>query len=142
MGRRFLIERARRHLRRQIAVQHLFDVLPDVQRVEHLHIREAVEKDDALDELVGVLHFLDQFLAPLLGQILVAPIFEQPIVQPVLVDRGQFVPKCLVEKFDDFSVTLHNQLPVMGVRMNAPVPPRALAKNMNALPVLAVHWHT
>jgi hypothetical protein len=81
-----------------------------VQGVENLHIREPIKKDDALDELVGVFHFLDRFLAPLLCQVLVAPVFEQPIVEPLLVDRGQFVPKRLVEKLDDFCVTLHNQL--------------------------------
>jgi len=50
------------------------------------------------DQLVGVLHLLDRFLAPLLGERLVAPIVEQPVMQPVLVDRRQFVPQRLIEK--------------------------------------------
>ena len=74
MGRGFLIERARVDLGLEIAVEDLLDVLPDVQRIEHLHVGEAVEEDDAVDELVGVLHLLDQFLAPLLGEIVVAPV--------------------------------------------------------------------
>ena len=41
VGRCFLIKRPRRHLRRQIAVEHLFDVLADVQRIEDLHVRET-----------------------------------------------------------------------------------------------------
>ena len=52
MCRGLLIERPRRHLRGKIAVEHLLDVLPDVERIEYLQIGEAVEEDDALDQLV------------------------------------------------------------------------------------------
>ena len=124
MGGCFLVERARRNLGRQIAVQNLFDVLADMQRVEHLHVGEAVEEDDALDQLVGVLHLLDQFLAPLLGEIFVAPIVQQPVMQPVLVDRGEFVPKRLVEIFDDFGVALHITNSRHGRLNECPVSPR------------------
>ena len=72
----------------KVDIEDLLDVLPDVQRVEHLHVGEAVEEDDALDELVGMLHFLDRFLAPLLGEILVAPVIQQPVMQPVLTNGG------------------------------------------------------
>ena len=71
---------------------------------------KPVKKYNALDQLVGVFHFLDQFLAPLLRQIFVTPIVEQPIMKPVLVDRGHFVPQRFIEKLDDLSVTLHNRL--------------------------------
>ena len=81
-----------------------------MQRVEHLHVRKPVEKNDALDQLVGMLHFLDRFLAPLLRQVFVAPVVEQPVMQPILIDRRQLVPKRFVEKLDDFRVTLHNSL--------------------------------
>jgi hypothetical protein len=62
-------------------------------------------------QLVGVFHLLDRFLAPFLGEHLVAPVLQQPIVQPVLVDRGQLMPQRLVEIFDDFGVALHGWLP-------------------------------
>ena len=68
MGGGFLVERARMHLGPQIAIEHFFHGLADMQRIEHLHVRKAVEEDDALDELIGVLHLLDRFLAPLLGE--------------------------------------------------------------------------
>ena len=68
MGRRLLVERARRNLGLEIAIEHFLDVLADVQRIEHLHVGKAVEEDDAVDQLVGVLHLLDRFLAPLLGE--------------------------------------------------------------------------
>jgi len=61
-----------------------------------LQVRETFEEDDTHDQLVSVLHFFDRFLSPLLGQILVTPIVEQPVVQPILVDRGQFMPQRLI----------------------------------------------
>src|SRR6266700_5144598 len=111
MGRGLLIEGARGIFGRKVAVEHLLDVLADMQRVEHLQVGEAVEEDHSLDDLVGVLHLLHRFLAPLLGQGLVAPIVQQPIMQPVLVDRGQLMPQAAVEIFDDFCVALPGPLP-------------------------------
>jgi hypothetical protein len=114
--RRLLVERARVDLRRQVAVQHFFGGLADVQGIEHLHVGKAVEEDDALDQLVGVLHLLDRFLAPLLGEILVAPIIEQPVMQPVLVDGRELVAERLVQIFDDFGIALHDATPVKALR--------------------------
>jgi len=92
------------------AVEQFLDILADVQRIEYLHVRKAVEKDDPVDQFVGVLHFLDRFLAPFPGEILQAPIVEQPVVQPVLVDRSQFVAERLVQEIDDLGVALHDAL--------------------------------
>jgi hypothetical protein len=49
-----------------------------------------------------MLHFFNRFLAPRLGQFLVAPIVEQAVMQPVLVDRGELVAQCFIEVFDSF----------------------------------------
>ena len=99
----------------EVALKHFLDVLADVQGVEHLHVRKAVEEDDAVDQLVGVLHLLDGFRAPFLGEILEAPVVEQPVVQPVLVDRGQFVAERLVQEIDDFWIALHGATPVLSL---------------------------
>src|SRR6266702_3268825 len=107
------VERQRRHLRRKIAVEHLSDVLPDAKRIDHLHVGKAVEEDDALHDLVGMLHLLDRFLAPFLGQRPLTPIVQQPVMQPVLVDGGKLVPQATVEKFDDSRVALHGALKVV-----------------------------
>ena len=107
IGRRFLIEVARIDLGGEIAIEHLLHGLADAQRVEHLQIGEALEKDDALDQLVGVMHFLDRFRLPFLGEIAKTPIVEQPVMQPVLIDGGQFVAQPLVQIFDDLGVALH-----------------------------------
>src|ERR1700722_10245305 len=86
-----------------------------MQRIEHLHIGKAIEEDDAVDELVGMFHLFDGFLAPLLGERLVAPVAEQPVMQPVLIDRRQLVPKRLVEVIDDARLALHVRTPAVDV---------------------------
>src|SRR6516165_11345902 len=45
IGRRFLIEGTRAHLRGEIALDNLLDVLADAQGIEHLHVWETVEED-------------------------------------------------------------------------------------------------
>ncbi len=110
IGRRLLVEGARADLGREIAVEDFLDVLPDVQRVEHLHVGKTVEEDDAMHELVGVLHFLDRFLAPLLGEVVVAPVLQQPVMEPILADRRELAAQALVEIIDDLGVALHGSL--------------------------------
>ena len=77
----FFVERAGGDLGLEIAVEDFLHVLPDVQRIEHLHVGEAVQEDDAIHELVGVLHLLDRFLPLELGELVDAPMVEQAIVQ-------------------------------------------------------------
>ena len=107
VGGRLLVKIARLVFGREIGVEHFLDGLPDMQRIEHLHIGKAFEEDDAHGDLVGMLHLLDGFLAPLLGERLVAPIIEQAIMQPVLIDRRQLVTQRVVEIFDNFGLALH-----------------------------------
>ncbi len=90
-GARLHVEGAGAVLGLQVAFEHLLDVLADHQGVDVLQIGKALEEDDAHDELVGVLHLLDGFLALLLGELGEAPIVEQTVMQPVLVDGGELV---------------------------------------------------
>ena len=64
----------------------------------------AFKKDDAGNELVGVMHLFDGFGTLFLGKLGIAPIFEQPIVDPVLVDRTKFEEQSLVKPLDDLLV--------------------------------------
>src|SRR5262249_17960287 len=100
---------------RKIAVEHLPHVLPNAKRIEHLHVGKAVEEDDARDDLVGVLHLLDRFLAPFLGQVPVTPIVQETIMQPILVDGGKLMPQTAVEILDNPCVALHG----LDLRLNA-----------------------
>ena len=63
------VERAGAVLGLEIAFEDLLDVLADHQRIELLHVGKAFEEDDARDQLVGVMHLLDRFLALLLGEL-------------------------------------------------------------------------
>ena len=86
---------------RKVAFEDFLDGLADAQRVEHLQVGEAVEEDDALDEAVRVVHLLDGFLAPGLGELLVAPIVQDPVMEPVLVDRRQLAAQAAIEILDN-----------------------------------------
>ena len=107
IGRSFEVKRARLDFGGEVAAQNLFDVLADPQGIEHLHIREAVEEQDAIGEAVGVMHLLDRFLAPFLREVLVAPIVEDAVMQPILVDGGEFAAQPAIEIFDDLGVSAH-----------------------------------
>jgi hypothetical protein len=94
----------------EIGIEDFLHVLTDAQGIEHLQIREAIEKQDAVHELVRVVHLLDRFLAPLFREIFVAPVVEHPVVQPILVDCGQFRSETAVQVLDDFRIALHGFL--------------------------------
>ncbi len=106
-GAGFHVERACAVLGLEIAFEDLLDVLADHERIELLHVGEAFEEDDAGHELVGVMHLLDGFLALLLGELGVAPVVEQAVVQPVLIDGGEFARQRLIEILDDCRIALH-----------------------------------
>ncbi len=91
----------------EVAFENFLDVLADHKWRDILQVRMPFEEDDAIDQLVGVLHFLDRFRPPLLGEILEAPVVEHAKMQPVLVDGRQLMAKRLVEKLDDFGIALH-----------------------------------
>src|SRR4051794_6034496 len=111
-GCAFLIKRARAKLGCEVALNDFLDVLADPQRVQHLHVGKAVEEQDAVGKAVGVVHFLNGFLAPGLGHLQETPMIQQPEMQPILVDGGQFAAQTLVEIFDDLWVALHQYTPV------------------------------
>jgi hypothetical protein len=54
-----------------------------------------------------MLHLVDRFVAFEFGQLLHAPMVEQAIMQPILVDRGQFVLERGIEEVDDLRIALH-----------------------------------
>src|SRR5918997_5772386 len=107
IGGRFAVEVAGLVFRREVRFEDFLDVLADAQGIEHLEVGEAFQKDDALDEAVRVVHLLDGFLAPGLGEALVAPIIQEPVMQPVLVDRRQLAAQAAIEILDNLRIALH-----------------------------------
>src|SRR4051794_21447180 len=105
--RRLQIKPTRFNFGGKIAAQNLFDVLAHPEGIEHLHVRETVQEEDAIDKAIGVLHFLDRFLAPFLGEILVTPVIEDAIMQPILIDGCEFAAQSAIEIFDNLCVSAH-----------------------------------
>ncbi|MNV90955.1 hypothetical protein D3C71_1853980 [compost metagenome] len=70
----------------------------------------ALKENDALDELVGVMHLLDGFGALLGREALIAPIVQQAVMHPVLVDRAELEEKGLVKPLDDLCFAFHDVL--------------------------------
>ena len=81
------------------------------------------EEDDAVDDLVSVLHFLDRLGALLLGELRVAPVVQQAVMQPVLVHCAKFEKQRLVEPFNDLLITLHEFLPSYEINDGTLAPP-------------------
>ena len=88
----------------EVGLKHFLDVLSDAQRRHRLQVGMPFEKDDALDDLVGVVHLVDGFLVFLLGKLRHAPIGQHPRMQEVLVDGGQLVLEDAVQVFDRLGV--------------------------------------
>jgi hypothetical protein len=91
----------------EVELELLLHRLADVDLVEALDVGHALEEEDALDELVGVLHLVDRLVADLLRQLHVAPVGAHLGVDEVLVDRCQLGRQDLVEGGDDLVVALH-----------------------------------
>ncbi len=85
----------------------LHDVLADPDRVHPLHVGDAVQKEDALDEFIGVFHLLHRVSAFRGGDLLVAPVLAHLVVDVVLVDRREFGGQDIVQSGDDFRIALH-----------------------------------
>jgi hypothetical protein len=52
----------------------------------------------------------DRFLALFGGKFGEAPIMQQSIMQPILIDRPKLMLLCLIQYVDDFRLTLHDFL--------------------------------
>jgi hypothetical protein len=83
MGRCFLVQGASRHLQLEVVIEDLLYSLTNVEWIKHLHIGHAIEKDDARDKFVGMLHLFGRFFMPLLGKRLVAPVVKEMVMEPV-----------------------------------------------------------
>src|SRR5690606_25310757 len=97
-------------LQLQVALKRLFDVFADQQLAQILQVGQPTEEENALDEPVGVLHFIERFLVRMLAEALEAPVVEHARVKKILIDRGQFVFQNGVQMTNDRSAALHLEL--------------------------------
>jgi len=91
----------------EVAIELLPDVAPDGELHELGHAGRAIQEEDALDERLGVLHFVDRFFLDVIREVAVVPVLAHLGMQEVLVDRGQFFLERLVQQGDDFRVAFH-----------------------------------
>jgi hypothetical protein len=71
--------------RLQIGLELLFDVGADAQR-HVLHLRRRIEKQQPLDQFLGVLHLVDRLLFNVVAELVVTPVVTHLRVQKVLID--------------------------------------------------------
>src|SRR3546814_931126 len=98
---RVLEQRDRLFLEHEVGFQYLLDRFADAQPAEQLEVGEAAQKEDAVCQLVGMLHLVDRFLTLEMREPRDAPIVEHAVMPPILIDRSQLVLECLVEEIDD-----------------------------------------
>ncbi len=95
------------HLELEVGAEDFLDRLANAQAPEHLEIGETVEEQNSLGQPVGMLHLVDRLVPLEFGELLDALIVEQPIMQPILIDRGQLILERLVKQLDDLCIALH-----------------------------------
>ena len=94
----------------EVGLEHFLDGLADAQRRDALQVGMAFEEDDALDQLVGVMHLFDRFGALLVGELREAPVVQEPVMHPILVDGTELEKEGLVKPLDDLCFAFHTDL--------------------------------
>jgi hypothetical protein len=94
-------------LKLQVAVENFGDILADQKLLQILQIGQTVEKEDPLDQPIGVLHLIDGFLMLMLAKLGDTPIVQHPRMQKILVDGRQLVLEDLVEVLKNRRVAAH-----------------------------------
>src|SRR6201986_213553 len=91
-------------LQREVAGNDLLNILADEQLAEVLQVGQAAQEQNALDQLVGMLHLVDRFFALLLGELRKTPVGQHAGMEEVLVDRRELILEHDVEPADGFGV--------------------------------------
>ena len=94
-------------LDRQVGLQLLAHGLADPQGAQPLVVGQAFEEQDAVGDLLRMLHLVDRLVARVRGELGQAPVLLHLRVQEVLVDRGELARELLVEEGDDFGIATH-----------------------------------
>ena len=108
---RLFVEGACVMLSGEVTFKGFLGILPDPQGIQLLQVRMTLEEDDAVDQLVRVVHFLNAFCAGFGCQFAQSPILLQAVVYPVLVNRSQFAAQSCVQVLDDLCVAFHGNYP-------------------------------
>src|SRR5262245_29495590 len=91
-----LLERGQRtRFQLQIPLQHILEVLTDMYIERLVQHRHALQKEESVDQPLGMAHFLERFRIDLLIQTEVPPVLTHGGMQKILVDGCHF-------PFEDF----------------------------------------
>src|SRR6266702_4728746 len=82
-------------------------------------VGQPIEKQDAVDQLVGILHLVDRLLVFIVAELRHAPMPQHPGVEEILIDRGQLVLEGGVQMLDDGLVASHGRPPQLACGVNA-----------------------
>ena len=85
----------------EVGLDHVLDGFADSE-FKGLHVGDAIEKEDALHQALGVFHFADGLFLDVFGEAVVAPVFAHLGVEEILVDGGEFFAEGLIELFENF----------------------------------------
>ena len=83
----------------EVGLELLTQCLSDPQREQPLVIGQAVEQQDAVGDLLRMLHFFERLFAGVRGHLGEAPAVLHLGMQEILVDRRQLAGQLLVEQF-------------------------------------------
>ena len=97
-------------LQLQIVGELLLHVLAHVERAELAHAGHSLEKQDALDQDLGVAHLTDGLLFYERPELAVAPVVTHLCVDDVLMDGCELSLEHAVEMFDDLGIALHSPI--------------------------------
>src|ERR1017187_10284786 len=104
---RSVVHRHRVQFQLEIALDLLFDILPDVDMHQLGHAGRCIEEQNSLDEDLGVLHLVDGLLLDERSELVVLPVLTHLRVEEVLVDGRQLFFQRGIQFNDDFRISLH-----------------------------------
>src|SRR3569833_469695 len=96
-----------RHLELEVALETFLHPLSDEQLSQVLQVGQPVEKENPLDETVGMLHLIDRLTLLVLLEAHQTPIAEHARMQKILVDRRELVLQHGVQMLKYLGIALH-----------------------------------
>ena len=94
-------------LDREVGLELFSHSLAHPQRKQPLVIRQSVENQYAVGDLLGVLHFIEGLGTRMGGQFGESPVLLHLGMQEILVDGREFARQLLIEQFQNVGIALH-----------------------------------
>src|SRR5437763_627139 len=99
---RVVIELHRTYFELKVALNLSFHVLADIEAHRLGEVGRGVQEKNSLNQFFGMLHLVNRLLLYKISKLAVMPVFTHLGMQKILIDRGQFLPKRLLKRSNDF----------------------------------------